>query len=269
MPLLNIELVVRLITLWIAREYFLMAIRLDEYTKNEWLDANLHGSVTQDTVIHRVFRADYLLKDLKEGTNTLVHPCFETQEDDLENPLKGALFTVDGHKHQLFSSLMAEYYAQSWSLTKPTWGVFGQGEDTVRVTSTVGNIFRRLMDDNDRFYSLHYHAGLIDYHDAEVIKNGLESKNYEDFLDSRGYALLKTVLKIRSDYQKESEVRFIYIRSPRAGNEYPLRQQVFGPQSQFCAHIFDWHNAISDFEFHPRNRADQLHLREELERLIR
>ena len=245
-----------------------MARRLDDYTKNDWLDANLHGPITQGTMIHRVFRADYLLKDLQEGTNTLVHPCFETQEDDLENPLKGALFTVDGASHDIFASLMSEYYAQSWSLARPRWGKFGQGEDTLCVTSTVGNIFGRLMDEGDRFYSLNYHAGLIDYHDAEAIRNGLDGGNYENFLDSRGYALLKTVLKIRSDHRKEREVRFIYIRSPRPNNDYPRSNTVFGPQSEFCAHTFDWRDAINGFEFCPSNKSIHPLLRAELERVV-
>ncbi|MFV1847588.1 hypothetical protein ACNJRW_15485 [Stenotrophomonas maltophilia] len=244
-----------------------MAKRLDDYTKDDWLDANLHGPIARDTVIHRVFRADYLLKDLEEGTNTLVHPCFETQGDDLENPLKNASFSVDGHKHQLFSSLMAEYYAQSWSLSKPAWGKFGQGKDTVRVTSTVGDIFSRLMDNGDQFYSLYYHAGLIDYSDAGSIRAGLSRGNFEDFLDSRGYALLKTVLKIRFDFQKEEEVRFVYIRSPRHGYDYPLRQQVSGQQSELCAHTFDWHNSIEGFEFCPNNRASHPGLHEKLEQV--
>ena len=246
-----------------------MSKLLDDYTKDDWLLVNTHGPICQNTVIHRVFRSDYLLGDLKGGTNTLVHPCFETQGDDLENPLKDAVFTFDGLQHQLFLSLMAEYYTQSWSLAKPSWGMFGEGEDTVRVTSTVGSIFSRLMDEGDRFFSLYYHAGLIEYQDADAIRHSLVDRNFEEFLDSQGYGLLKTVLKIRADYRRESEVRFVYIRSPRGGHEYPLRQQVSGPQSQFCAHAFDWEGAIEDFEFCPGNRADQSILRAELERIKR
>ena len=240
---------------------------VDDYTKDDWLVANTHGAITQNTVIHRVFRTDHLLGDLKSGINTLVHPCFETQKDDLENPLKDTLFTVDGLQHQLFSSLMAEYYAQSWSLTKPAWGIFGEGEDAVRVTSTVGSIFRRLMDEGDRFYSLYYHAGLVEYHDANAIRQSLVNRNFEDFLDSQSYTLLKTVLKIRADFDRESEVRFVYIRSPRGGNEYPLRHRVFGSQSQFCAHAFNWRGVIQEFEFSPDNTADHPDLHAELERI--
>ena len=242
---------------------------VDDYTKDDWLVVNTHGAITQDTVIHRVFRGDHLLGDLKNDTNTLVHPCFATQNDRLENPLKGTSFTVDGLQHQLFSSLMAEYYAQSWSLTKPAWDIFGEGEDTVRVTSTVGSIFRRLMDEGDRFYSLYYHVGLIEYHDADAIRHSFVDRHFEDFLDSQGYALLKTVLKIRADFDQESEVRFVYIRSPRGGNEYPLRHRVFGSQSQFCAHAFNWQGVIQDFEFSPGNTADHPDLRAGLERIMR
>lgn len=227
----------------------------DDYTKEDWLVARTYGSIKADTVIHRVFRVDYLLSDLMRGVNTLVHPCYQTQHDDLENPLKGAEFEFDGARHQIFLSIMAEYYAQSWSLTKQAWGTFGEGKDTVRITSTVGKIFRRLMDENDPFYSLHYHAGLIEYEDAPAIRSRIAGSGFEDFLDSQGYGLLKTVLKIRADFRQEREVRFVYIRSPREGYSHPLRNPVLGSQLQFCAHPFDWQGAIDDFEFAPTNKS--------------
>lgn len=227
----------------------------DDYTKEDWLVARTHGSIKADTVIHRVFRVDYLLSDLRRGVNTLVHPCYQTQHDDLENPLKGAEFEFEGARHQIFLSIMAEYYAQSWSLIKQPWGKFGEGEDTVRVTSTVGKIFSRLMDENDPFYSLHYHVGLIEYEGDHDIKSRIASSGFEEFLDSQGYGLLKTVLRIRADFRQEREVRFVYIRSPREGHAYPLRNQVFGDQLQFCAHSFDWQGAIDDFEFAPTNNS--------------
>lgn len=242
---------------------------LDDYTKQDWLLANTHGAISPCTVIYRVFRTDHLLSDLTQNVNTLVHPCYETQEDDLENPLKLAEFTVDGAKRQLFSSLMAEYYAQSWSVTKPDWETFGEGEDTVRVASTVGNIFSRLMDERDRFYSLYYHAGLVEYDDSDAIKQEMLRSRYENFLDSQGYGLLKTVLKIRADFRREREVRFVYIRSPRHDHDYPLRNHVFGDQSQFCAHAFEWHGAIDSFAFSPINHSEHPDVRGQLERFTR
>ncbi|WPJ94212.1 hypothetical protein SH580_12285 [Coraliomargarita algicola] len=86
-----------------------MCKSLDNYTKADWLAANTHGGLSHDTNIYRIFRVDFLLADLNSGKNTLVNPCYETQGDDLENPLKDATFEVDGTQHQLFRSMMAEY----------------------------------------------------------------------------------------------------------------------------------------------------------------
>jgi len=148
-----------------------MSKSLDNYTKADWLAANTHGGLDQDTPIYRIFRVDYLLEDIRGNKNTLVNPCYETQGDDLENPLKNAKFQIDGNKHRLFQALMAEYYSQSWSLEKVDWGTFGQGHDVIRVRTQAGKFFDRLMDEGDRFYSLFYHMGLISYHDAQEIRD--------------------------------------------------------------------------------------------------
>ncbi|MES2440919.1 MAG: hypothetical protein V4584_17775 [Verrucomicrobiota bacterium] len=228
---------------------------LDNYTKADWLAANTHGGLSHETDIYRIFRVDYLLGDINGGKITLVNPCYETQGDDLENPLKDAKFEVDGTQHQLFRGLMAEYYSQSWSLAPIPWGTFGDGKDVIRVRTQVGKLFERLMDERDQFCSLFYHIGLITYDDAQDILGRIKGTHFSEFLDSRGYELLRTVMKIRSDFQKEQEVRLVYIRSPREGYETPNRHPVSGDQNQFCAHQFDWTDIIDDFEFDPKNQG--------------
>ena len=239
-----------------------MCKSLDNYTKADWLAANTHGGLSHDTQIYRIFRVDYLLADIKGNKNTLVNPCFETQGDDLENPLKDAKFQVDGAPHQLFRGLMAEYYSQSWSLSKVAWGTFGQGQDVIRIRTQAGKMFDRLMDGEDRFYSLFYHMGIISYDDAQAIRDQISNAAFSDFLDSRGYELLRTVMKIRSDFQKEQEVRLVYIRSPRDGYETPNKHLVSGEQKQFCAHQFDWADVIEDYEFDPQNNGSSDELKE-------
>ncbi len=226
----------------------------DSYTKTDWLQANTHGGLDLNADIYRVFRVDFLLKDFRDGTNTLVNPCYETQKDDLENPLKGAGFNLDGKNQELFRGLMAEYYSQSWSLKPMPWKLFGEGEDTIRVRCKAGELFNRLMDENDPFYHLYYHIGKIAYQDAQKIRDEIAKADFHYFLDSQGYGLVKTVLKIRSDYRKEEEVRLVYIRSPGASNPYPNRHGVSGTQHQFCSHTFDWRKLIEDFELDRSNK---------------
>ncbi|WPJ94213.1 hypothetical protein SH580_12290 [Coraliomargarita algicola] len=96
---------------------------------------------------------------------------------------------------------------------------------------------------------------LITYDDAQDIRDGIAAAHFSDFLDSRGYELLRTVMKIRSDFDKEQEVRLVYIRSPRDGYDTPLKHPISGDQNQFCAHQFDWTDIIDDFEFDPNNQG--------------
>ncbi|HJO94408.1 MAG TPA: hypothetical protein QF753_13490 [Victivallales bacterium] len=228
---------------------------LDNYAKEDWLLANTHNGLAHDTDIYRIFRVDHLYNDLIRNINTLVNPCYETQSDDLENPLKDAKFDFEGNKHQLFRGLMAEYYTQSWSLNPIEWGHFGEGFDVIRVQAKAGKLFDRLMDDKDPFHSLVYHMGLIKYEDTNQIYDKISNAPYYKFLDSRGYGLLNSVLKIRADFQKEEEVRLLYIRSPRKNYTEPQKHRVLGKQNQFCSHLFEWRNVIEYFELDPNNKG--------------
>ncbi len=111
------------------------------------------------------------------------------------------------------------------------------------------------MDDEDRFYSLFYHMGIISYSNAQDIRDKISSVHFSEFLDSRGYELLRTVMKIRSNFKKEQEVRLVYIRSAKEGYQPPEKHPVSGDHNQFCAHQFDWTDIIDDFEFDPNNKG--------------
>jgi hypothetical protein len=226
---------------------------LDDYTKADWLARNTHGPITPDTIIYRVFRVDYLQNDLDSDVLTLVNPCYETQQDDLENPLKEATFNVEGRSHNLFRRLMSEYYTQSWSLTEPTWGVFGQGHDTVRVACNAAALFDRLYDADDPFASLYYHMAIVSYLPSYSINDSMNNSHFESFLDSQGLGLLRTVTTIRSDFSSEDEVRLVYVRSPRDDYSHPLRHKVLGTEQELCAHLFDWNGIIRDHSLCPTN----------------
>jgi hypothetical protein len=225
----------------------------NDYTKDDWLIRNTHGRITPETLIHRVFRVDYLQNDLDSRVLTLVNPCYETQNDELENPLKKAAFNVDGYSYNLFRQLMSEYYTQSWSLTVPLWGKFGEGHDTVRVTCKATSLFERLYDAADSFASLYYHMAIISYLSLESISNYINNTLFKSFLDSQGLGLLRTVTTIRNDFIDEDEVRLVYVRSPRDNYSHPLRHRVFGKNQELCAHLFDWREIITDYTLCPTN----------------
>ncbi len=226
---------------------------LDDYTKADWLARNTHGPITSDTLIYRVFRVDYLQHDLDSGVLTLVNPCNETQQDNLENPLKKATFNVEGRSHNLFRRLMSEYYTQSWSLTEPSWGVFGQGQDTVRLACKAATLLDRLYDADDPFASLYYHMAIVSYLPSHSITDRMNNSHFESFLDSQGLGLLRTVTTIRSNFSSEDEVRLVYVRSPRDDYSHPLRHKVLGSERELCAHLFDWSGIILDHTLCPAN----------------
>lgn len=217
--------------------------------KEDLIAQNTHGGLDLDADIYRIFRVDHLLNDISSSTLTLVNPCFNTQWDDLENPLKEQEYDVDGSSYKLFKQIMSEYYSQSWSSSEIDFGNFGEGCDVVRVRTKARKLFQNLMDEKDQFCSLYYHLGKITYEDPKIIRENINSTHYADHLDSQGFGLLRAMLMLRADFHKEDEVRLVYIRSPREGYDTPNQHPVSGKNDELCAHAFDWKGIIDDYEF--------------------
>ena len=95
----------------------------DDVTKAQVLNENLHGGVDPSGYVWRIFSCEHLRNDLRDDQMTLVMPCLDTQGDDLENPLRDALFDLEGQKYRLFLNMMSSYFTQSWSLRDDiSWG---------------------------------------------------------------------------------------------------------------------------------------------------
>lgn len=226
----------------------------DDVTKRQILKENTHGGVDPNSYVWRIFSCEYLLNDLRDDHMTLVMPCRDTQGDNLENPLRDALFDLDGQKYPLFKNMMSSYFTQSWSLRNDIlWDHFGTKGDKVRLKCKAGVLFERLMNISDRYYRHNYAMGKIDYHDAEQIRERYENSDFESFLDSQGLDLIETIMILRNKWIDEEEVRLLYIYQPQADNIFPNTHKIHGDKGQFCSHVFDWQDVVEEYEFDPSN----------------
>jgi hypothetical protein len=231
----------------------------DEKTKQSVLRENTSSGITKDTYVWRICQTKYLELDLKNDQNTLVMPCFDTQNDLLENPLRDALMNLDSQKYQLFNDMMSTYYTQCWSLRSDIdWSYFGATEDVVRIKCKASVLFDRLVNISDKYYSLHYHMGLIEYKNKINITNSFKSGDFESFLDSNGTALVESIMTLHDQWTDEQEVRLLYVYQPQADNLFPTTHSIHGNIKQYCSHVFDWQNAIEEYEFCPKNNNDNV-----------
>ncbi len=226
----------------------------DDYTKQDWLKENTDSRISEDQYIYRIFNIEHLTNDLKNRTFTLVRPCAKTQNDELENPLRDLHFEFEEGKHQLFRDMMSNFYTQSWSCGPiSNWNYFGGGINTVRVKCRASVVFERLMNTGDKFYNHHYRMGKITYEDVNKIKEELNGRHFESYLDPNGNNLIETIMRLNADFVEEDEIRLLYDRSPDAGNDFPLTNLLFGEEREFCSHKFDWLHVIEDYTFNPNN----------------
>ena len=239
---------------------------MTEKEANEKLDelkANIHGELSPDSTIYRIFRTKWLLEDLRKQVITLINPCGETQGDWNENILKYMPFLVDNERHAIFKQVMAEYYCQSWSLTKPDWGMFGWDDDTILVSTTVEKIFSRLVDPKDKYWSLKYHISSINYADSAETRKVLEETDIAELLTPQGFDLLETILTLDEGFAPENEVRLVYIGSPQNENETPTQHELFDEDLK-CRHAFDWSGIIDESVLNPNNMVQHDELIQEI-----
>jgi hypothetical protein len=238
----------------------------DEKTKRTVLKENCTGDITDDTYVWRICSTKYLEIDIKKDQNTLVMPCFSTQNDALENPLRDKMMDLDGQKYQLFLDMMSTYYTQCWSLSDSLdWDYFGTTGDKIRIKCKANSLFDRLMNISDKFYSLNYHMAVIDYDDAEDIKKRYNIGDFDSFLDSNGASLVKSIMTIQDCWSLEQEVRLLYTYQGQANNSFPATHHIHGSINQYCSHVFDWQDVIEEYEMCPDNKCDNSSIKRWLE----
>jgi hypothetical protein len=110
-------------------------------------------------------------------------------------------------------SLMDSYYAVCWtdqSESRNAWRHFGKQSTKVRIESTVGQLLAALMQRDDHFCSLRFHAGLVEYRPPSELTRWPSEITLDDLLDSTGKKLAQALAVVRNNYAKQREVRIIY-----------------------------------------------------------
>eukprot|EP01041_Mallomonas_annulata_P030406 gene30406-52533_t len=138
--------------------------------------------------VYRLIEVDHLCGDIRAGHMTMANIGPLVWNDKLENVLRDAKF-LDGKGPGKIEirALMDSYYAVCWTdqpESRNAWRHFGKQSTKVRIESTVGQLLAALMQRDDHFCSLRFHAGLVKYRPPAELIRWPNEITLDDLLDS-------------------------------------------------------------------------------------
>lgn len=178
-----------------------------------YAEKNALGVVLSQKV-GRLLPVEYLCADIQAGRLTLSNIGPAVWGDPLENVLRDVTFpdVVTGGRIHI-RSLMDSYYGNCWTRDEETqiaWDTFGDSPTNVRIESTVGQLLAALMHPSDRFFPLHFYAGLVEYRSVAALAGWVNTVVLDDLLDTAGLNISMALSVVRNDFVGENEVRIIY-----------------------------------------------------------
>lgn len=176
------------------------------------MEENAIGLEDLDIKIYRIFSLDRFSRIIASRENGLVHPS--KWDDPFENFfLKGQAEMSDGTQVSL-SHLSASWYGQCWTKNKDSdamWRIYSAVKTGVRAETTVRALFSDFYDSADKFASLKYLIGSVEYKQREEIARFLADTTFTDLaFGGQPHKFAKTLLIKRPEFSHENEVRLLF-----------------------------------------------------------
>jgi hypothetical protein len=205
-----------------------------------------------DTAIYRIFQQDYYDCDVSNGCLTLPRASANVWTDnELENPLEAVTVRdyQTGQPIHLGSSVR-NYYALCCThrreATEEDWDTFSHGKSAVRIGTTVGKLFDRVMDSNDEGYMLRSWLVDVDYQSRGVIKQMQTPEELYRRMESTGAMLALSAAIVGTSYGHEDEVRFLFDNGPCPRWDKVAIVHIDG--KEFARLPFDWAGFVDSEE---------------------
>ncbi len=175
------------------------------------IEDNVLNDLDLDTKIYRIFTFDRFKELITSNELVLVNP--EMWDDPFENFfLKANAIDTTGNIVD-FSNLRQMWYGQCWTTNEDTdamWRIYSPDKNGVRVSTTVRKLFNTIYNKYDKFASLKYFIGKVNYGTKEQLN---EFMNQNSFLNiamggqNDGFAKLLCIK--REAFEHENEVRIL------------------------------------------------------------
>lgn len=164
--------------------------------------------------VYRLLEVNHLCGDIRSGYMTMANIGPLVWNDKLENVLRDATFPDGNGPGKIeIRSLMDSYYAVCWTdqpESRDAWRHFGKQSTKVRIESTVGQLLAALMQRDDYFCALRFHAGLVEYRPPSQLIRWPSEITLDDLLDSTGKKLAQALAVVQNTFANQREVRIIY-----------------------------------------------------------
>lgn len=206
--------------------------------------------VDLDTPIFRITAADYLLNDQRNGCLTLTRINRSEWFDPSENGLLVAEYKTEHGEDLSLAELTRYMFGSCWSLRnlgkEEDWEAFAHERPGIRIESTPRKLLSGLISGTrDPHAALKFWVGKVNYLSNEERYAFFDDPNWVQHLDSTNRRPIETVLRVRSHWKDECEVRLVVDRLDDAVDDsfsVLVPPEAGAPRT---AVRFDWTNVVS------------------------
>lgn len=208
--------------------------------------------VDVDCEVFRIFELRHQLPDILNGKFSLVNPA--KYDDRYENPLLNWVFIDETGEQLTLNGVVGHYYVSPWTydpVENPySWRLYTRDCMGIRIKSTVGKIMDEMLNLDNPFHMLQFHAGTVDYYEKEEIDAWLSQSHYTDFLDSLGQKSVSSLMALRNKFSDEKEVRFILGHKPSNTDNLFIATHVT-IEDGILKHPINWLSVIDEVVLDP------------------
>lgn len=206
--------------------------------------------VDLDTPIFRITAAEFLLKDQEEGRLTLTRIDRAQWFDPTENGLLVAEYETEQGEDLSLAELTRHMFGSCWSLRRlgrdEDWEAFAHERPGIRIESTPRKLLAGLISGTrDPLAALKFWVGKINYLSDDDRHAFFDDPDWIRHLDTSNRRVIETVLRVRSHWKDESEVRLVV---DRLGDALVDSFSVLVPQQSGAPRTairFDWTDVVT------------------------
>lgn len=178
--------------------------------------------------IHRIYSKGRFLDLLQNREHALVSPT--KWDDPFENFfLKSEMIIAETNERVSLENLAQDWYGQCWNLGEESdamWRIYSSSKDSIRITTTIGELFSSIQDPNNKFPELSCFIGKVKYLDEREIKNLVQNLTFQDVTAggrADGFAELLCIKRTAFEHEREVRILFQDVEGNFKGRDMVLK----------------------------------------------